>query len=424
MIMKKLEFVILAAVMIFALSACASDTASTDSPNPTPSYQGVTFTSEVGASTISVLLPDGWESKNITEGDNWGVPILHGLELSPSVNPDIKVTLACSDGIPGLCGTGKTFEDLDFGEDAGRVIKSTEIHGETQSVRITWEDKPPMYYAEYTIPKTLVDTWEPLILEMLSTAKLAEGSVLREDAIQAVKDAYEGDYESIYVNYFDHECGTWHLLVEYIGVKVRHSQPWIVSGDGKAEIDPALENSYGKPVIYLYPRESTDVTVRLSGVDLICTYPAYNAGWSVTASPDGTLLNHADGQEYSYLFWEGLGTLETDVSEGFCIRGEDTAVFLQETLSALGLTPREYNEFIVWWLPQMQDNPYNLITFAWEDYDASAPLEISPVPDTTLRVFMVWQAADSFVDIPAPILPAAPERVGFTVIEWGGMELK
>ena len=44
----------------------------------------------------------------------------------------------------------------------------------------------------------------------------------------------------------------------------------------------------------------------------------------------------------------------------------------------------------------MQDNPYNLITFAWEDYDASAPLEIVPAPDTLLRVFMVWQAAKTY----------------------------
>ncbi|MBQ7299787.1 MAG: hypothetical protein IJW77_08100 [Clostridia bacterium] len=180
---------------------------------------------------------------------------------------------------------------------------------------------------------------------------------------------------------------------------------------------------YGKPVIYLYPPQTTDVTIKLPGVNLTCTYPAYNDGWTVTADPDGTLVNHADGKEYSYLFWEGDGPLETDFSEGFCVRGEDTAAFLQETLSSLGLTPREYNEFIVWWLPQMKDNAYNLINFAWEEYDTAAPLEITPAPDTLLRVFMVWQASEEYVDIPAPTLPTAPERNGFTVVEWGGTEI-
>ena len=45
-----------------------------------------------------------------------------------------------------------------------------------------------------------------------------------------------------------------------------------------------------KPVIYLYPEEETRVTVKLDyNGQLTCTYPAYEKGWTVTASPDGTL---------------------------------------------------------------------------------------------------------------------------------------
>ena len=36
---------------------------------------------------------------------------------------------------------------------------------------------------------------------------------------------------------------------------------------------------------------------------------------------------------------------------------------------------------------------------------------------------MAWQASDSFVRLPAQTL-TAPERTGFTVIEWGGTQLK
>ncbi len=47
-----------------------------------------------------------------------------------------------------------------------------------------------------------------------------------------------------------------------------------------------------KPVIYLYPTEETEVSVKLNlDGDLTCTYPAYNNGWSVTATPDGTLTD-------------------------------------------------------------------------------------------------------------------------------------
>ncbi|MBR6826336.1 MAG: hypothetical protein IKM59_07300 [Oscillospiraceae bacterium] len=70
----------------------------------------------------------------------------------------------------------------------------------------------------------------------------------------------------------------------------------------------------------------------------------------------------------------------------------------------------------------MEINPYNIISFQTDAYTNAAPLEISPAPDTLIRVFMTWQASDSFVEIPAQEL-TAPNRTGFTVIEWGGTEV-
>lgn len=50
------------------------------------------------------------------------------------------------------------------------------------------------------------------------------------------------------------------------------------------------EDEYdAKPVIYLYPESKTDVAVKLAYAgELTCTYPAYQDGWNVSASPDGT----------------------------------------------------------------------------------------------------------------------------------------
>ena len=67
----------------------------------------------------------------------------------------------------------------------------------------------------------------------------------------------------------------------------------------------------------------------------------------------------------------------------------------------------------------MQDNAYNLISFQQDVYTDSAKLTVDPVPDTLLRVFMAWQPSEKFVDLPAQGL-SAPERTGFTVVEWGG----
>ncbi len=177
-----------------------------------------------------------------------------------------------------------------------------------------------------------------------------------------------------------------------------------------------------KPVIYLYPEEKTEVSVKLYyDGGLTATWPAYEDGWNVTACPDGTLFD-AQGNEYSYLFWEGVSDTTYDFTEGFCVAGEDTAAFLRQTLAQLGLTPREYNEFIVYWLPKMQENPYNLIAFQGEAYTDTAKLAIEPQPDSLLRVFMAWKPLARPVTIRPQALPPF-ERIGFTVVEWGGAQV-
>ena len=195
-------------------------------------------------------------------------------------------------------------------------------------------------------------------------------------------------------------------------VAARPSIPW------------AGEPTYDKPIIYLYPEVPAACTVRLDldGV-LTCSYPAYtDGGWSgFTANPDGTLV-FDDGREYYALYWEGVVNAEFDISRGFCVKGLETAGFLADILPLLGLSAREANEFIVYWLPRMQDNEYNLITFQSEAYTDSARLMIDPQPDTLIRVFMVYKPLSAPVEI-EPQTFETPVRRGFVAVEWGGSEL-
>ena len=178
-----------------------------------------------------------------------------------------------------------------------------------------------------------------------------------------------------------------------------------------------------KPVAYLYPQTETEITVRLDyDGELTCTYPAYADGWTVSARPDGTLTDE-DGQTYRYLYWEGVTDQVYDFSSGFCVAGSDTAAFLEDALDRLGLSRAEANEFIIYWLPRMQENAYNLIAFQDEAYTESARLTITPQPDTLLRVFMAWKPLTSAVEI-VPQTLTAPERAGFTAVEWGGSEVR
>lgn len=182
-----------------------------------------------------------------------------------------------------------------------------------------------------------------------------------------------------------------------------------------------------KPVIYLYPEKTTDVKVHISNQDGLTTlYPTpdrqskSSADWTVTASPDGTL--HTKDNIYNYLYWEGTRDNAFDFSKGFCVRDADTAAFLDKALAKLGLTRREANEFIVYWLPEMQQNRYNIISFQTTSYTNESKLKITPKPDTVIRVFMAWKPSDTHISIPKQKL-TTPSRHGFTAVEWGGSEV-
>lgn len=177
-----------------------------------------------------------------------------------------------------------------------------------------------------------------------------------------------------------------------------------------------------KPVIYLYPEEETEVSVNLEMKDAVlkCTYPEYQNGWKVIAQPDGTL--YAEGREYNYLFWEAEALFPFSLKSGTCVAGKDTCKFLEESLTKLGLNDKEQEDFITYWLPEMQDHPYNVISFQTDVYEEHFGLVVAPEPDTIIRVFMTYKASDVYVDI-EPEEMETPERTGFTVVEWGGCEV-
>ena len=196
-------------------------------------------------------------------------------------------------------------------------------------------------------------------------------------------------------------------------------------GGGTTSCVEEPEATFGKPVIYLYPTTQEEVTVKLDYKGkLVSTYPAYKDGWKVIANPDGKIMNLEDNREYSYLFWEGESKkINWDLSKGFIVEGKNTQTFLQNKLAELGLTEKEYNEFIVYWAPIMENNKYNLITFQNEVYENTAHLNISPKPDSMLRVFMAFKPLSRPITIEKPDIKKF-ERKGFTVVEWGGTEIK
>ena len=179
-----------------------------------------------------------------------------------------------------------------------------------------------------------------------------------------------------------------------------------------------------KPIIYLYPEKTQEIAVQLDyDGEFTYTYPKYNNGWKVTAKPDGTLFD-AENKEYYALYWEGKPNNGFKINQGFVVPGEQTIDFLENTLSKLGLNRKEANEFIIYWLPKMENNPYNLIHFSTTQYEEMARLNITPTPETLIRVMMVFKPLDNPIKIKKQNLNyMSKKRKGFTVVEWGGHPL-
>ena len=186
-----------------------------------------------------------------------------------------------------------------------------------------------------------------------------------------------------------------------------------------------LEGGKEKPVIYLYPERTTDVTVRISLTDGRFTkcIPEGDGEWNVTASPDGKLTDKATGKTYDYIFWESTDNTGYDWSEGYVVKGSEAEVFLRGILQEMGLNEKEYTEFIDYWLPRLEKNEYNLISFQTDRYTESARLDVSPSPDSVLRIFMAFKRIDGPVFVTRPDIEPF-ERNGFTVVEWGGAEVR
>ncbi len=204
--------------------------------------------------------------------------------------------------------------------------------------------------------------------------------------------------------------------------------------------EPYNWEEYGveKPAIYIYsdePMEEVKVDLSLYRTDMLTTWPepdavnAYTYTWNVQACDDGTLYD-SYGNEFSYIFWEATDHGIHSFDRGFCVAGEDTAEFLRETLAQIGLNSRESNDFIVYWLPRMQNNAYNLINFEGlvkdDAYNSFYGLDVTDSEgnpaQSVLRVLMVWKAVDEYTDI-TPQTFSDFSREGLTVVEWGGTEL-
>lgn len=189
-------------------------------------------------------------------------------------------------------------------------------------------------------------------------------------------------------------------------------------------IRSSIQTQWVKPILYLYPEEDIDVKVKFGNEKVLkTTYPKYDKEWNVHVKRDGSIIDK-NGRNYYALYWDEDNDLDEDFKNGFYVKSEDSIKFLEEKLNEIGLTEREANEFIMYWLPIMQENGNNLVRFEFtKEREKENKLIIEPKPDSMLRVGIIIKKVDKKVKIKEQKLEHF-DRVGFSVVEWGGTIIK
>ena len=186
--------------------------------------------------------------------------------------------------------------------------------------------------------------------------------------------------------------------------------------------DFELAAGIAKPAIYLYPEKEATVSVQFDpSLTNVTTIPAYNGRWTVIAEPNGTILASGSAP-YDYLFYEGD-------KKGFVFKAESTDVvkkvnvpgYLEQKLASLGLNEKERRQFIEYWEPKMRNFAFYKVSFmGTTGLQKAVPLYISPQPTTLIRILMKYTGMKNGTE-KIGLFGTPVNRVGFTVVEWGGL---
>ena len=176
-----------------------------------------------------------------------------------------------------------------------------------------------------------------------------------------------------------------------------------------------------KPILYLYPTEKTNVKITFDHPDLLkTTYPKYDKEWNVSVDTDGTITD-TNGRTYYALYWDEKQKNKVDFKTGFFVSSNNAIKFLEEKLFEIGLTEREANEFIMYWLPVLEKNKKSVVYFELtEERDKYNKINIEPQPDSILRVTIHIKKVNKDIKIKEQKIKQF-NRQGFTAVEWGGV---
>lgn len=180
-----------------------------------------------------------------------------------------------------------------------------------------------------------------------------------------------------------------------------------------------------KPIVYIYSDKKQEVNVKLDfNGTLRATYPLYKTSWTFMADVDGSLTDTKTGEQFQYLFYDGLSNAGYGhFTEGFSVKTDTVIDFLKHKLSYLGLNEKERNDMISFWLPELNEKEFAFIRFRMNNNcNEVSTLKITPRPYVEIRVMLEFLPMDLYIPLEEQKL-SPNHRKGFTVVEWGGTNL-
>ncbi|KAG8741065.1 hypothetical protein FRC10_003405 [Ceratobasidium sp. 414] len=224
-------------------------------------------------------------------------------------------------------------------------------------------------------------------------------------------------------------------------------------------LDLVPELTGGKPVVYLFPPVPIpNVHVKISltkSWGFSALYPPTDmthrisdtlgqaVSWTVDARPDGTLFDHGSQRSPTHrssTFFDPARP-EMTPTNSILLPFDKVTEYIDDALIPLGLHSEARTSFITYWLPALQRHNYVALRFLPQnEYEAAAPMSVTPLPEVTTRVFMlfrgikesqldVWAEARAenpsvWCDVVGVDAGGARDAALFRVLEWGGMEVK
>lgn len=217
------------------------------------------------------------------------------------------------------------------------------------------------------------------------------------------------------------------LRIVYLGHKesdahatptVQQRASYFLDDDGQLSSDFSHIQIVKKPALYLYPKKTTKIEVRLSpDGKVIRTIPDYNHRWRVKVREDGMI----DGQ-YRYLFYEAALDKKIELPrKGWSVRRDDLGGWFDTNLPEMGLNRAEAADLKEYWIGNLPESPFYTIRLIEPSVvNQRLGLKIHPKPDRLLRVLLSFTPSGKAEKIKAPKL-AEFRRKGFTAVEWGGI---